>query len=1390
VHHLASPDDDLCFALLSDWTDSATEHGSGDDELLGAAAEGIARLNRRHGPAPGGARFLLLHRRRVWNQGEGKWIGWERKRGKLHELNRWLRGALDTTFLAAGSQPPVVPAGVRYVITLDADTRLPRGAARRLVGKMAHPLNRPSLDRDNGRVIEGHAVLQPRITPSLPAAGEGSLFQRVFSGPGGIDPYAFAVSDVYQDLLGEGSYTGKGIYEVDAFEAALAGRVPENTVLSHDLLEGIFARAGLVSDVEVVEDFPARYDVAAARQHRWARGDWQLLPWIFGRGRDQSGDRARTAIPLIGRWKLLDNLRRTMVPPAAFLVLLAGWLLGAVAAASVSGFLLATIAIPSLVPVIAGILPRRRGTRLRGHLRAVAADLQLALLQVFFAAALLAHQAWLMTDAIVRTLCRLFVRRRRMLEWLTAAQAKSDLPLDIRGSYRRMAGGVALAVVAAIAVGCAGHGSWPVAAPVLALWLAAPVVAERASRRPPLVAHAWISAADARTLRLVARRTWGFFEQFVGPGDHMLPPDNFQEEPAPVVAHRTSPTNVGLYCLSVIAARDFGWTGTLDTVARIEATLDTVQRLEHCHGHLYNWYDTRDLRPLEPKYVSSVDSGNLAGHLIALGGACRECITAAAVHPSWLAGVEDALELTRASLRALADDRRTQIVTRAQLDDALAACAVTLGQAPAGPVATAARLAELALHADTVTDIARVLAAERVDAGSAEVLAWAEALRACVQGHDRDLEQLLPWARLLGSGSSGEPPAADDALGALFASMPSLAELPDRCELAVRMLVQRRTAPTGADATGRNDDLIDALERSAAAARALERRLAALDDRAREYVGAMEFGFLFDPRRQLLSIGYQVAEGRLDPSCYDLLASEARLASFVAIAKGDVPARHWFRLGRALTPIQNGAALVSWSGSLFEYLMPALIMRAPAGSLLDQTYRFVVRRQIEYGAELSVPWGVSESAYNVRDLELTYQYSSFGVPGLGLKRGLSADTVIAPYATALAVMVDPSAAVGNFARLGAAGAAGRYGFYEALDYTKTRLPPGASVAIVRAYMAHHQGMTVVAIADALHGGAMRARFHADPAVQATELLLQERIPRSIAMARPRAEEVQAAPSPGEAMPPTLRRFHNPHDPIPRTHLLSNGRYAVLLTAAGSGYSRWRDLAVTRWREDVTCDPWGTYVFLRDAHSNTVWSAGYQPSGVEPDSYEVTFSEGRAEIVRRDGSILTTLEVAVSPENDAEVRRVSVANLGSQVREIELTSYAEVVLAPSAVDAAHPAFAKLFVQTEHVAGLPALVATRRRRSPDEPETWAAHLAVVEGQTVGHQQYETDRARFLGRGRGIRSPISVMDGRPLSNTVGTVLDAVFSLRCRVRILPGATARVAFWTMVAPQRSAVLD
>ncbi len=1320
IHHLASPDGDLHFALLSDWLDAATEHVEGDEELLATAAEGVARLNRIYGPAPGGPRFLLLHRRRVWSASESRWIGWERKRGKLHELNRFLRGATDAAFVPIDGAPPLAPPDTRYVVTLDADTRLPRNAVRRLIGKMAHPLNRPRFDPATGRVVEGYGVLQPRVTPSLPLGREGSLFQRIFSSVSGIDPYASAVSDVYQDMFGEGSYAGKGVYDIDAFEAALDGRAPDSTLLSHDLFEGVFARAGLASDVEVVESYPPRYEVGALRHHRWARGDWQLLPWILGRGPNPPNcSKARGALPAIGRWKMLDNLRRTLSAPFAVLALLAGWLMPFNAALVWTGFVLATIALPPMIPVFAAIPPRKPGVTLASHFRAFASDLRLALLLSALTLIFLGHQAWLMGDAILRTLYRLYVSHKNLLEWVPAAQASGARRLDMSGSYRRMFGALIFGALALTVGWMGGRGNLLLAGAFAALWLGSPAIARWVSLPPRRASLAPLSPDDAQALRLTARRTWRFFETFVTSADNMLPPDNFQEVPTPCVARRTSPTNLGLYLLSLASAHDFGWLGTRQMIEGLEATLATMSGMARFRGHFYNWYDTGDLRPLDPKYVSTVDSGNLAGHLIALANACREWQGALPDAASRLAGIGDALLLTRDEAARLRDGRKTQTVTWRQLDDALAALANAArdplpGRDDAGP-----RLEKLALQADTMADIARALAAERDDENSSDMLFWAQASVNAIAAHRED---------------SARDIADSDAL---------------------RLRLER------------------------------------LEDQARSMALAMDFGFLIDRQRNLLSIGCLAPEGALDTNCYDLLASEARLASFFAIAKGDVPARHWFHLGRAATPVAQGAALISWSGSMFEYLMPSLVMRAPAGSLLDATNRLVVGRQIDFAARLHRPWGVSESAYNARDLELTYQYSNFGIPGLGLKRGLADNFVVAPYATGLATMIDPHAARANLDRLALIGARGRYGFYEAIDYTPTRVPDGQDRAIVRAYMAHHQGMTIVGIANAVLEARMRARFHAEPMVQATELLLQERAPRDVAVSHPWAAETKSAVKKGRDVEPLGgRRFSSAQQASPATHLLSNGRYSTMLTTAGSGYSRWEGRALTRWREDAVCDDFGSYIFLRDLHSAEVWSAGFQPSGREPDDYRVAFNEDRAEFIREDGTLTTSLDVLVSSEEDAEVRRVSVTNNGPRAREIEITSYSELVLAPQAADVAHPAFSKLFVETEFLPDVGALLATRRRRDPDEPEIWVGQLAVADGETLGKVEVETDRARFLGRGQSVRTPIAMIDGRALSNTCGAVLDPIFALRRRVRIAPGAVARIAFWTMAASTRENLLD
>ena len=1311
VHHLSCPPGEIGLALLSDWTDGDHETADEDEALLWLAQAGVDRLNRQYPALADAPRFHLLHRKRTWCQTERKWIGWERKRGKLRELNRLLRGATDTSFIG----PIRLAPHFRYVITLDSDTRLPLESAPKLIGKMAHPLNRPQFDQNLERVTGGYAILQPRVTPGLATERGESLFSRIFSRSSGVDPYASAVSDVYQDLFGEGSYTGKGIYDVDAFEAAQSDRAPPGSLLSHDLFEGIFARAGLVSDVEVVEDFPERYDVDALRRHRWSRGDWQLLPWILGNGPQRQGLRKRSHVPLIGRFKMADNLRRTLSAPFTTLALIVGCLLRPREAVVWTLFLVATMAAPLFIPAIAGPSQDHRRVSASSRARAFSSEIDLAFAQAGLNILFLGHQAWLMADAMGRTLLRLLFTRRRLLEWTPAASTALGRSRTLGAYYRWMGGALCVSALALGTVILLRGASWPLALIFAAAWASSPAVAFLISQRSEGARRLRLEPEAADRLRRVARQTWRYFETFVTPQENYLPPDNYQETPAGVIANRTSPTNIGLYLLSIVSARDFGWIGTREAAERLEDTFSTLGRMVLFRGHLLNWYDTRDLRPLEPRYVSSVDSGNFAGHLIALAGACREWRALAQSDAARLDGVADALALALREIQAEEALAPPSVILR-RCHKAAAALQQRIEAAQLAGEALSAAAGDLSPLCLALQHAAFERAVEAPSSSESDLVYWTLAIGRCLVSHASDGQAV------------GDP--------------------------------------------------------------ALIMRIEALERQARAMAMATDFSFLLEPTRLLLSIGYRLSDDSLDPNCYDLLASEARLASFFAIAKQDVPARHWFRLGRALTPVEEGGVLVSWSGSMFEYLMPSLVMLGPIESLIEKSNRLAVRRQISYGALMKTPWGVSESAFNSRNLSFTYQYANFGVPGLGLKRGLAGDSVIAPYATALASMVDAPSALRNLERLEAIGARGRYGFYEALDYTLARVPQGAEKALVQAFMAHHQGMSIVAIAVALQEGRMQHRFHSDPMIKAAELLLQERAPLEIG-------EVSASVDEGETLVKARaldsyepQRIVNAWGGAPAVHLLSNGRYSVMLTAAGGGQSAWRDRVVTRWREDATCDDWGAYVYLRDVTSGLVWSAGFQPTTVEPETYEVEFNEDRARFTRKDAGLVTTLEVLVSTEDDAEVRRISVSNESDRVREVDVTSYAELALTQQSADLSHPAFSKIFIETEHLPALGCLIATRRKRDPSEPEIWAAHLAVMEGPSPGPKEFETDRARFIGRGGSLRAPVAVTNGRPLSGASGVVLDPIFALRRRVRILPGATARIDFWTLAASSRQAVLS
>lgn len=1403
VHFLANETEHLYFALLTDFVDGPEEHMPKDEPLLRAVHEGIDLLNGQYRREDDKDRFYLFHRRRQWNPQEGKWIGWERKRGKLHEFNRLLRGARDTSFSVATAEPALL-SKIQYVITLDADTQLPRDIASRLIGTALHPLNLPHFDETVGRVTRGYGVFQPRIGISLESASR-SRFSRLWAGNTGVDPYTTAVSDVYQDLFKEGIYTGKGLYDVDVFEAALAGRVPENTLLSHDLFEGLFARTALLTDIELIDDYPPAYDVHARRQHRWTRGDWQAAPWLLSRFVNRDGRRVKQNLPLISRWKIADNLRRSLMAPVMLLCLLAAWTVLPGSPVVWTSLIVFSFALSIAAQLAGAIFNGPHDVPWRSQLADFWTDVSLSSAQFALNFTFLAHQAYLMSDAIVRTLYRKFISDRHLLEWVTAAQDQRGAASGRIAYLRFMCGAPLISAIAVPLILLTRPAAIFVAAPLLLLWSASPFIAHWISRITPADKEV-LTTKEKNTVRRIARSTWRYFERLVGEEDHWLPPDNYQEDPQPVVAHRTSPTNVGLLLLSTIAAHDFGYTATLELIERLELTFTTLEKLPRFRGHFLNWYDTRTLEPLLPQYVSTVDSGNLAGHLLGVKRACLEIPDYVLFNQKVTEGLLDSVNQLRTEVDSLGTiKQRTEAVPMMLLREEVSGCIGLVREKPATVSEWSEFLTRLRQSAEKIQDIVSALAHEHGADSFAELQFWVGALLHQSQAFSRDFQTFMPWAEpfrkfaLPDRDNLPEEMARDwERIRKDLEIVPAPSQLTEICDRALVLLAAFRPRLqewlTGAtigqtDVLVQFDKLTNALENAASVRNSLLARTSSLSRLCDRFLQEMDFSFLFDEKLKVLTIGYNVSEGHRDNSFYDLLASEARLASFVAIITGDIPQEHWFRLGRALTSIKGRRALISWSGTMFEYLMPLLVMRNYKGTLLDETYQTIVEAQIAYGRQHGIPWGISESAYNARDLHLTYQYGPFGLPGLGLKRGLGEDVVVAPYATMLAAMIKPHEALKNLSRLELEGARSSLGFYEAVDYTPERLPRNQKSAVIRAYMTHHQGMSMVALDNLLNDRIMQRRFHSEALVQADELLLQERIPRAMPTVHPRAGEIPPRQNEDTLTLPSARRYSTPDLPWPATQLLSNGSYTVMFTAAGGGYSTCKDIGVTRWREDATRDHWGSFCYLRDVRSNALWSAAYQPTARAPQSYEVSFAEDKVDVWRQDVGLATHTELIVSAEDNAEIRRVSITNQSSRAREIEVTSYAEVTLTKPATDVAHPAFSNLFIETEFVRDENALLARRRPRSENDAPLWAVHTIATEGETIGAVQYETDRSRFLGRGKSPAEPVAVMEDRPLSNTTGAVLDPIFSLRQRVLLQPGETARISLSTMVAYSREEAL-
>jgi cyclic beta-1,2-glucan synthetase len=1422
MHYLRNPEPGLLFALLTDFKDADSESLPEDEKLVQYAIAAIKTLNTKYqcpppvllneGDSDGKNQgrsdqadsrlFFFLHRRRLWNPSERKWMGWERKRGKLHELNLLLRGGSNLSFIPLADYSKAdkrTLERVRYVITLDADTILPSGAACRLTGTLAHPLNRAVFDESSGQVISGYTILQPRMEIH-PKSVNHSWFTRFFAGDAGLDLYSLAVSDSYQDLFAEGIYVGKGIYDVDAFSRSIKDRIPENTILSHDLLEGLMGRAGLVTDITMIEDYPQNYFIQTIRQRRWIRGDWQLLPWLT------QPHKNGTVFSAIDRWKMFDNLRRAMLSPALLLILI----LGFTCLPGLIGLWIAVLLLALGVPLLTS-LAHSTMQILGGEVLWVALrPLGWNILRWVLAVAFLPYEAYISLDAILTTLYRLLISRRNLLQWTTAAQTARVFGLQNRRSvaWQKMGASTLLALILTAGMQFVSHSTGNGissevidASPVLLLWMLSPIIVWWINR-PIIQKEVPLNAFQINLLRQVTRRTWGFFERFVGPEDHWLPPDHYQESPVGTIAHRTSPTNIGLLFTSTLAAYDLGYLDQLGLATRIVTTLDSLDRLERYRGHFLNWYDTQTLQPLHPRYISTVDSGNLAASLIITAQACKTMPNEPIFRWNLWQGYLDTLANLTETLTGMRIKEFDQQVE--EINQRIASIRSEILAAQSQPD----RWYPLFLKASGPfwQDLSHRLM-ELIEVGCSafdlESLGKLQEVTAQVERHhqavQRTITELVPWIPLFANPPLQlNDPQYEEIMSALRANLPSnlaLGRVHAHVESAfpqIKILRNALSAEPGNPASEWLDELVQALARAKANTALLVTSYGQIMNRADQFVNEMDFRFLYHSQRRVFHIGFNLDAGQLDQNYYDLLASEARIASIIAIAKGEVPNSHWMHMGRPVTRVENSYVLLSWSGTMFEYLMPPLYLRSYPGTLLADSTNGAVLHQIAYGKAKGIPWGISESGFYRFDANQNYQYRAFGVPGLGFKRGLADDLVIAPYASLMAIRFNPHAVVENMVDLIDRKMLGLYGVYESLDFTADRLLLDETSTVVSEYMSHHQGMILMAMVNFFDNDIMVRRMHSDPRIQSVELLLQEQVPQGIPVQDPYAEDVRGMQRLTSA-PVEITPWRMPvHTPIPEVNLLSNGSYNALISNMGGGYSSWRDIDLTRWQPDGVLDPWGTWIYIQDmdpSKKDGLWSAGYQPIPGITSEIQVTYFAHMAVFRRTENDITSTMEVTVAPDDPVEIRRIHLHNHHERARNLRLTSYGEVILAPQAADTRHPAFNKLFIESEFVPELNLQIFTRRPRSSQETPILLGHMLVVKDSKTT-ARHEADRRQFIGRGHTLRSPAALISEEYLVGSTGATLDPIFALGQEIHLESQQTAELAYLTIAAESREALIS
>ena len=1173
VYYIANKSDNIYFALLGDCSTSSNEEEGFDEEVINTGKKMVDILNKKY-PDEKFTKFNFIYRKRMWNEGEEAYLGWERKRGLLNQFNEYILGNISNPFKTntitnLASMPPI-----KYIITLDADTDLVLNSAKELIGAMAHILNKPELNKSEDLVIAGHALIQPRIGIDLMSSIK-SLYTKIYAGAGGVDVYANAISDIYQDNFEEGIFTGKGIYDLKIFSKILNNEIPENTILSHDLLEGSYLRCGLATDIMLMDGYPVGYNSSKSRLHRWIRGDWQIIIWLKDKIKNKRGEIKNNPLNILSKYKIFDNLVRSLLEVSSVLTIIYMCILDyfyKIKIWPIITTVLIAVLTPTVIDVINKIVFKREGEKRQKTFNKTLSGINASLLRGLFTLATLPDKAYMSANAICKTLYRLKVSKKHMLEWVTAEEAEKMAKKDIKSYYINMAPNIILGILGILYIFINAKNPFSVLIFVISLlWLIAPAIMCYISKE--IVVNnkkELLVDKDKQYVLEVGKRTWQFFRDYLVKENNYLPPDNYQEDRKPKAIKRTSSTNIGLALLAVISSYDLGYETQKNTLELLNKMIDTIYNLQKWNGHLYNWYNIETLEPLRPRYISSVDSGNFVGYLY----------------------------------------------------------------------------------------------------------------------------------------------------------------------VVKQFLIQN----------GQEDTRID------------------------ELIEHTDFTKLYNEKMQLFSVGYNVEENMLTDSYYDLLASEARQTSLVAIAKKDIEQKHWYNLSRTLTVLNKYKGLISWSGTAFEYLMPNINIPKYPGSLLDESCKFLIMSQKEYNKKLKIPWGISESAFNLKDLNNNYQYKAFGIPWLGLKRGLADEIVVAPYASMMAIIDEPIEVLKNLKQLEKLGMYNKYGFYESIDYTPTRLRKNETKAIVKTYMAHHQGLILLSINNLMNNNIVQKRFVQNPEIEAVDILLQERMPENIIITKEEKEKVEKIKY-IDYENATQREITKINTKLNNVNVIGNDKYTIIMDQKGNGYSKYNNILINRYKY-TDDEEQGIFFFFKNIKTKRIWTSNYMNYLSKADKYVMCFTPDMNKITRQDGNIETITKISVAPTEPVEIRRIELVNHGIEDETIEITSFLEPLISEKEQDYAHRAFNKLFLEYEIIEDT--ILIRRKSRDKSKSDMFLAVNLYAENEIIGETEFEVDKEKFYGR-EAIGLPKTVESSIPLGRNIGLTTEPIVAIKNTVKIK--ANEKVAF-------------